>query len=54
MPEDSPIAFGLHPNAEIGFRTAEALSLFNTLLDLQPKDASAEDEGTARSKNEIA
>jgi dynein heavy chain len=22
MPPDTPIAFGLHPNAEIGFRTA--------------------------------
>lgn len=34
MPAESPIAFGLHPNAEIGFRTAEALDLFTTLLDL--------------------
>lgn len=48
MPAESPIAFGLHPNAEIGFRTTEALELFNTLLELQPKDASAEEEGEAK------
>lgn len=54
MPPDTPIAFGLHPNAEIGFRTAQAELLFSTLLDIQPKDASAEEEGTVRSKNEVA
>jgi len=37
MKEDTPIAFGLHPNAEIGFRTQQSNVLFRTILDLQPK-----------------
>ena len=28
---DSPVAFGLHPNAEIGFRTDQANHLFKTI-----------------------
>ena len=27
----SPLAFGMHPNAEIGFRTAQSQKLFSTL-----------------------
>jgi dynein heavy chain len=37
---ESPLAFGLHPNAEIGFRTVLSDILFNRLLELQPRDAS--------------
>lgn len=37
MTEDTPIAFGLHPNAEIGFRTQQSNSLFRALMGLQPK-----------------
>jgi dynein heavy chain len=36
---DTPIAFGLHPNAEIGFRTDQSESLLKTLLEQQPRDA---------------
>ena len=38
---DTPLAFGLHPNAEIGFRTAQAEQLFASLVQLQPADAAA-------------
>lgn len=41
MGGDTPIAFGLHPNAEIDFRTQQSNTLFNTLIDLQPKGASS-------------
>jgi ABC-type dipeptide/oligopeptide/nickel transport system ATPase component len=34
----SPVAFGLHPNAEIGVRTAESEDLFKAIMDLQPRD----------------
>jgi len=36
---DTPVAFGLHPNAEIDFRTTQSDALFATLVDLQPKSA---------------
>ncbi|CAK9799022.1 Dynein beta chain, ciliary [Anthophora plagiata] len=34
LPAESPILYGLHPNAEIGFLTATAENLFKTLLEL--------------------
>jgi len=37
MAGDTPIAFGLHPNAEIDFRTQQSNTMFNTLIELQPK-----------------
>jgi dynein heavy chain len=44
--QDSPIAFGLHPNAEIDFRTAAADKMFKALVELQPRGAGAGgDEG---------
>lgn len=42
---ETPLAFGLHPNAEIGFRTDMARTLFATIQDLQPKDAGSGDAG---------
>jgi len=36
----TPIAFGLHPNAEIDFRTTQSSILFNTLIKLQPRQKS--------------
>jgi dynein heavy chain len=42
MPDrDSPIAFGLHPNADLTFRLKESLEMINTLIDTQPKDAAS-------------
>lgn len=38
MTHDTPIAFGLHPNAEIDFRTTQSNLMFKTLLELQPRE----------------
>jgi dynein heavy chain len=43
---ETPVAFGLHPNAEIGFRSDQCNALFATLLELQPRDAGG-DEGAS-------
>jgi dynein heavy chain len=39
MGADTPIAFGLHPNAEIDFRTTASDAMFRTILELQPRAA---------------
>ena len=38
--KDSPIIFGLHPNADLTFRLKESIEMINTLVDTQPKEAS--------------
>ncbi|KAJ1468029.1 dynein heavy chain domain-containing protein [Baffinella frigidus] len=40
MPQESPIAFGLHPNAEIGFRMKQAETIFLNIRELQPRYSS--------------
>eukprot|EP01041_Mallomonas_annulata_P000386 gene386-700_t len=40
LTQDTPIAFGLHPNAEIDFRTTQSNTILNTILELQPRDGS--------------
>lgn len=35
LPHESPVHYGLHPNAEIEFLTVTSDSLFHTLLELQ-------------------
>ena len=42
---ETPLAFGLHPNAEIGFRTEQSENLLRTLLELQPRDGSGGGSG---------
>ena len=44
---ETPLAFGLHPNAEIGFRTEQATRMLSTIVSLQPNlaDSSDGDEG---------
>lgn len=44
---DTPIAFGLHPNTEIGFRTEQSETLLRTLLELQPRDSSGGESDAA-------
>ena len=45
---DTPLAFGLHPNAEIDFRTTQSNTLFAILQDLQPRaETSSGEENTA-------
>jgi dynein heavy chain len=38
LPPETPIAYGMHPNAEIDFRTNQCNNLFYQLVDLQPKN----------------
>lgn len=38
LPSESPILYGLHPNAEIGLLTNQADNLFKMILELQPRD----------------
>ena len=45
MAGDTPSAFGLHPNAEIDFRTQQSNSMFKTLIELQPKGVSSVFDG---------
>jgi len=48
LPE-TPLVFGMHPNAELNFREDQADALFSTLQDLQPKDTKAAgEEGSAQ------
>jgi dynein heavy chain len=37
LPPETPLGYGMHPNAEIDFRTKQCESLFEILVDLQPK-----------------
>lgn len=37
LTQDTPIAFGLHPNAEIDFRTTQSNRILATVLDLQDR-----------------
>ena len=52
LTQDTPLAFGLHPNAEIDFRTTQSDRLFATLVDLQPRDAGGDND--AQSPQAIA
>ena len=42
MKVESPVAFGLHPNAEIGFKLREAEAFCQSLVSLQPRSAGGE------------
>ncbi|KAL0116299.1 hypothetical protein PUN28_011253 [Cardiocondyla obscurior] len=39
LPPESPVLYGLHPNAEIGFLTSTAENLFKIIWGLQPRDS---------------
>jgi len=49
MPAESPLFFGMHPNAELGFRTKQCEEIFQLLVMLQPKEKSSDDDDTAQS-----
>jgi dynein heavy chain len=40
-PPETPLAFGMHPNAEIDFRTQQCVELFRTLQEVQPRESGA-------------
>jgi dynein heavy chain len=42
MPPETPLAFGLHSNAEIGFKLREAETFCNSLVQLQPRESGGE------------
>jgi len=55
LKQETPLAYGLHPNAEIGFRTDQCKMLFNTLQELMPKETSSHEKGAdIKSSNELA
>ena len=37
MPPESPVAYGMHPNAEIGFRFMQAEIMFASIVELMPR-----------------
>ncbi|XP_060647178.1 dynein beta chain, ciliary [Drosophila nasuta] len=39
LPEESPLLYGLHPNAEIGFLTSASEQLLRTIFELQPRES---------------
>uniref|UniRef100_A0A1I8M0L3 Dynein heavy chain n=1 Tax=Musca domestica TaxID=7370 RepID=A0A1I8M0L3_MUSDO len=39
LPDESPILYGLHPNAEIGFLTSASEQLLKTVFELQPRQS---------------
>ena len=45
LPAETPLAFAMHPNAEIDFRTTQCVNLFRMLTELQPKGGSATVDG---------
>lgn len=52
LPGETPLAFGMHPNAEIDFRTTQCVNLFTLLQELQPKDDDNEEGEGANVKND--
>nr|XP_020748715.1 dynein heavy chain 11, axonemal isoform X1 [Odocoileus virginianus texanus] len=44
LPPESPVLYGLHPNAEIELLTVTSNMLFRTLLEMQPRDAVSSEE----------
>uniref|UniRef100_A0A8C2BI93 Dynein axonemal heavy chain 11 n=1 Tax=Cyprinus carpio TaxID=7962 RepID=A0A8C2BI93_CYPCA len=51
LPHESPVHYGLHPNAEIEFLTVTSDSLFHTLLELQSRDSNM-GEGASQTTEE--
>lgn len=46
LPPETPLAFAMHPNAEIDFRTTQCINLFRMLTELQPKGGGSGGEGS--------
>jgi dynein heavy chain len=54
MPGETPLFYGMHPNAEIGFRTTQCNNMMTLFIMLQPKDNSGDDAGESLSPFQIA
>ena len=50
---DTPELFGLHPNADLTFRVAEASSLLNTMADTQPRQAASSSGAVVKSLDDV-
>lgn len=48
LPPETPLAFAMHPNAEIDFRTSQCINLFNMLTELQPKGGAGGGDGAGQ------
>ena len=53
MPPETPLAFGLHPNAEIGFKLREAESFCSNVLLLQPREAGGDGGMSVEEKSKM-
>ncbi|CAH1986862.1 unnamed protein product [Acanthoscelides obtectus] len=53
MPPESPVLYGLHPNAEIGFLTTTADNLFRTVFEMQPRDGGATGGATVTREDKV-
>lgn len=53
IPPESPVLYGLHPNAEIDVLTTTSEKLFQTLLEMQPKDTGTTGEGGLSREEQI-
>lgn len=53
LPPESPVLYGLHPNAEIDFLTTTTEALFRTVLELQPRDAAGAGGGGATREEKV-
>lgn len=52
-PAETPLAFGMDPNAEIDFRTGQCIELFQTLQEVQPRDGSSGGSGGGTAQERI-
>lgn len=54
LPPETPYLYGLHPNAEIGFLTNTSVSLFRTVLEMQPRDNSGTSGGGVTREEQVS
>jgi len=45
LPAETPVAYGMHPNAEIAVKTTEQNELFRYIIELQPRTAGGDGDG---------
>lgn len=53
MPSETPLAFGLHPNAEIGFKLREADAFCINVSLLQPREAGGDSGMSVEEKSKM-
>jgi dynein heavy chain len=54
LPAETPLAYGMHPNTEIDFRTMQCQQIFDALIELTPKDSAAGDENAPTVDSKVA